>query len=116
MRWLGEERGSGTVMAIGVVLLGLSLLLGVAQVGVAAAGSAAAHRAADLAAIAGATSVLTGGDGCGAAGEYATKNGARLRSCSVNGWMVTVRVSKPLNFGLVGEAVSESRAGPEFAA
>lgn len=111
---LREERGSGTVMALGLILLGLALTLGLAQVGVAAVGSTAAHQASDLAAIAGATAVLTGGDGCVTAGEYATKNGSHLESCSVSGWMVTVRVAKPLKIGLVAEAQSTSRAGPEF--
>lgn len=111
---LRDERGSGTVMALGLILLGLALTLGLAQVGVAAVGSTAAHQTSDLAAIAGATAVLTGGDGCVTAGEYATKNGSHLESCSVSGWMVTVRVAKPLKIGLVPEAQSTSRAGPEF--
>lgn len=111
---LRDERGSGTVMALGLILLGLALTLGLAQVGVAAVGSTAAHQASDLAAIAGATAVLTGGDGCVTAGEYATKNGSHLESCSVSGWIVTVRVAKPLKIGLVPEAQSTSRAGPEF--
>lgn len=111
---LRDERGSGTVMSLGLILLGLALTLGLAQVGVAAVGSTAAHQASDLAAIAGATAVLTGGDGCVTAGEYATKNGSHLESCSVSGWMVTVRVAKPLKIGLVPEAQSTSRAGPEF--
>ena len=111
---LREERGSGTVMALGLILLGLALTLGLAQVGVAAAGATAAHQASDLAAIAGATAVLTGGDGGATAGEYATKNGSHLETCSVSGWMVTVRVAKPLKIGLVAEAQSTSRAGPEF--
>jgi len=101
-------------MALGLILLGLALTLGLAQVGVAAAGATAAHQASDLAAIAGATAVLTGGDGCATAGEYATKNGSHLETCSVSGWMVTVRVAKPLKIGLVAEAQSTSRAGPEF--
>ena len=111
---LREERGSGTVMALGLILLGLSLTLGLAQVGVAAAGSAAAHQASDLAAIAGATAAPTGGDGCATAGDYATKNGSHLETCTVSGWMVTVRVVKPLRIGLVAQAQSTSRAGPEF--
>lgn len=111
---LREERGSGTIMALGLILLGLALTLGLAQVGVAAAGATAAHQASDLAAIAGATAVLTGGDGCVTAGEYATKNGSHLETCTVSGWMVTVRVAKPLKIGLVAEAQSTSRAGPEF--
>lgn len=102
-------------MAVGLILLGLSLILGVAQVGVAAAGSAAAHSASDLAAIAGATDLLSGGSGCGKAREYASKNQAIVTSCQVSGWMVTVEVVKPLDFGLVREARSTSRAGPEFA-
>lgn len=111
---LREERGSGTVMAMGLILLGATLILGMAQVGVAAAGSASARQAGDLAAIAGATAVLMDQDGCSTAGEYAVKNGARLTSCSVSGWMVTVTVAKPLAFGLVREATTTSRAGPEF--
>lgn len=114
-RRLREERGSGTVMALGLILLGITLTLGVAQVAVAAAGSTAAHGAADLAALMAATDVLTGGSGCGTAGEYATKNHVQLVSCQVNGWMVRVEVLKPLGFGIVTEARAAAKAGPEFA-
>lgn len=110
-----NERGSGTVMAVGLILLGITLMLGVAQIAVAAAGASAAHGAADLAAITGATDVLTGGSGCSKAQEYAAKNHAQLVSCQVNGWMVRIEVVKPLGFGLVSEARARAQAGPEFA-
>lgn len=114
-RQLRGERGSGTVMAVGLILLGVSLMLGVAQIAVAAAGATAAHEAADLTALMAATDVLTGGSGCATAAEYAAKNRATLASCQVNGWMVQVEVVKPLGFGLVTEARGSAKAGPEFA-
>lgn len=112
---LAQERGSGTVMALALILVALALILGVAQVGVAAAGGAASHNAADLAAIAGATDLMSGGEGCPLAKVYAAKNGARMVSCTVSGWMLSVKVVKPLGFGLVKSASASSRAGPEFA-
>lgn len=114
-RCLHQERGSGTVMALGLILLGLSLILGMAQIAVASVGAAGAHSAADLAAIAGATDLLAGGDGCGKAHEYATKNHATVESCRVSDWMVQVEVVKHLNFGIVREARATAKAGPEFA-
>lgn len=114
LRRCREERGSGTVMALALILLGVGIILAVSTLGVAVAGSSAAHTASDLAAIAGATDLLEGGDGCGVAREYASKNAAVLTDCRREGWLLTVRVRKPL--GVLGAAQAVSRAGPEFAA
>ena len=89
-----QERGSGTVLAIGLILFAGALIFGVAQLGVAAAASSAAQKASDLGAIAGATETLSGGDGCAKAREYVSKNGASIRSCEVEGWMVKVEVER----------------------
>ena len=97
-----QERGSGTVLAIGLILF-------------AAAASSAAQKASDLGAIAGATETLSGGDGCAKAREYVSKNGASIRSCEVEGWMVKVEVERHIGFGLVKTARAHARAGPEFA-
>ena len=110
-----QERGSGTVLAIGLILFAAALIFGVAQLGVAAAASSAAQKASDLGAIAGATETLSGGDGCAKAREYVSKNGASIRSCEVEGWMVKVEVERHIGFGLVKTARAHARAGPEFA-
>lgn len=112
---LADERASGTVITLGLILLGLSLTVGVAQIAVASTGSTIAHSAADLAAIAGATDLLSGGNGCDTAREYATKNHTTLVSCQVRDWLLRVEVVKPLGFGLVHEVRAKAKAGPEFA-
>lgn len=114
-----SERGAATVVA--VALLGLLVLLGCALSVVAAIFTAhrTAQAAADLAALAGATSVAApgsvGGDPCGVAGEVAQANGARLTQCTVDGRTVTVRVAVPgprWRGWAAGDLGAESRAGP----
>lgn len=80
------ERGSGTVMAVGVVGV-LSVLL-VAGVLIAAAVVAGQHArtGADLAALAAAGELMVGADAasaCNSAGRVAESNGATLVRCTV---------------------------------
>ena len=108
------ERGSAVPFA--VACLGLLLVMGVG-LGVAAA-LVADHRraqaAADLAALAGAVDLTRGGEGCGAAGQVAAANGARLASCRVDGSDVRVRVvvTGPRWLGASADLAAEARAGP----
>lgn len=107
------EEGAGTVLA--VAMMGLLVTVSVAVSGVV--GVVAAHRraqsAADLSALAGAAALQDGGDPCERAGSIARRNGATLRSCAVDGWEVTVAVTSTIQ--LPGDSMQLSargRAGP----
>lgn len=99
-----DERGSGSMLMIGVMTVVLMLSLS----GICLAGYlVAAHRAraaADLAALSGAAVFVTGGDGCGAAHRNARSNGGRLVSCEQVGdqvdFVITVRVEVRVRTGV----------------
>jgi secretion/DNA translocation related TadE-like protein len=99
-----------------MAMAGVLLLLGAALAVVTA--MVAAHRvaqsAADLAALAGARGVATGGDGCAVARRIAGVNGARLTSCEVTGRVVSVEVVAPGPhwLGQSADLSARSRAGP----
>ena len=109
----GREDGAGTVLA--VAMMGLLVTVTVAATGVV--GVIAAHRraqsAADLSALAGAAALQDGADPCFRAGEIASRNGAMLRRCQVDGWDVAVQVAAVVH--LPGEPMqleARGRAGP----
>lgn len=109
-----EEAGGASLFAVSMVAV--LLLLG-AALGVVAA-MVTAHRtaqaAADLAALAGATSLQQGRDGCAQAAVVASANGASLTGCRTDGrdvW-VDVRVTGPRWLGQVGDLSGRARAGP----
>ena len=107
------EEGAGTVLA--VAMMGLLVTVTVATTG--AVGVVATHRraqaAADLSALAGAAALQDGGDACGRAGTIAHRNGARLRSCRVEGWNVAVEVASTLRLpGGSLDLPARGRAGP----
>jgi secretion/DNA translocation related TadE-like protein len=105
------------VVPFAVACLGAVLLLG-AALGVAAAmvsDHRTAQAAADLAALAGASAVADGQDGCAEAGRIAAGNGASLSGCSVLGREVRVAVvvSGPRWLGAHADLMAQSRAGPD---
>lgn len=120
-----SERGSGTVMALGVIAV-LMILMGLVHT-LSAVGAARTQAAAagDLAALAAADAArgLLVGDPCSVAEDVAAANEATLEDCTVGGaeptevWVV---VSRPVlaGQGLGGvdlsvlRAYSTSRAGP----
>jgi secretion/DNA translocation related TadE-like protein len=109
-----RERGAATLV-VGTCLSVL-LLLG-AALGVVAA-MVHAHRvaqaAADLAALAGATALARGDDGCARARELAVVNGARVLACRTldrDVW-VSVAVEGPGWLGQRGDLAATARAGP----
>ena len=108
------EDGAGSVLA--VAMIGLLVTVTVAAGGVV--GVVATHRiaqsAADLAALAGAAALQDGGDACGQAAEVARRNRARLSSCAVDGWNVSVEVSADTARlpGGVLDLQARGRAGP----
>lgn len=109
-----RERGSGTILAVTLVMVVGALLVALmllAQAGVMASRTAAA---ADLAALAGADAArgLTPGDPCGVAAEVAAHHGVRLASCEVmRGEVVEVSTELSGHY-LYGTATGRSRAGP----
>jgi secretion/DNA translocation related TadE-like protein len=108
------EAGAASLLV--VTCAGLLLLVGCALSVVAA--MVAAHRtaqtAADLAALAGATRLASGGDPCTAAQQVAHDNGARLTSCAVTDRDVTVEVevTGPHWLGQRHDLAAQARAGP----
>lgn len=108
-----SERGSATVLALTVIgALSLAGLLLASVAGVLVT-QRRMEAAADLAALAGASAVQEGGDGCAAARDVGRRNGAEAVVCRVVGseLRVTVRAEK----ALLGRSVTvsgQARAGP----
>jgi secretion/DNA translocation related TadE-like protein len=106
-----DDDGSGSILAVAVIgsMLCLVALLAPLYIGLSAKSRAAG--AADAAALA-AADVAVGiapGSPCAAASSVADANGARLAACSVDGVIVTVRVTVPIiGFSVPGAAT----AGP----
>jgi secretion/DNA translocation related TadE-like protein len=109
-----DERGAGSVLA--VAMMGLLVTVTVASAGVV--GVIGAHRiaqsAADLAALAGAAALQDGGDACAQAADVAARNRATLSGCAVEGWNVSVVVSAHSAAlpGGVLDLRARGRAGP----
>jgi secretion/DNA translocation related TadE-like protein len=116
---LADERGSGTMLMIG--LLGILLAFGTTAIW-AAGYLAAAHQAraaADLAALSAAVAIEAGADGCAVAGRVAVDNGIRLSVCDLVGdqvdFVVSVEVVRPVRTGVPGlpaEVTAVAHAGP----
>lgn len=106
-----SERGAATLL--GVALSGMLLLLGVtlAEITAVVAAHRRAQAAADLAALAGATSP---GESCSAAQRVATANGARLTGCLLEAAdvLVSVEVDPPPGLDRVVTIRGQARAGP----
>lgn len=102
---LRDDRGYATVLSAGIIASVVALALVVAAVVGWVADSHRAQVAADLAAVAGATALHTGGDACTVARETAQLNGADVVDCNVTGADVTVTAATGR-----GEAVA--KAGP----
>ena len=111
-----DERGSGTVYALGVIAVLLAAAVGIAGLIQAQSATGRARAAADLAAISGATvlsSVIAPGDPCAMAQRVAAANGASVSACSVAGEDVTVSVVVPTTIlGQPRQATAQARAGP----
>ncbi|ANH38006.1 hypothetical protein I601_1573 [Nocardioides dokdonensis FR1436] len=105
------ERGAATLL--GVALAGMLLLVGVtlAEISAVVAAHRRAQAAADLAALAGATSP---GESCAAADRVATANGARLTGCLLEGAdvLVSVQVDPPPGLDRLVTIQGQARAGP----
>jgi secretion/DNA translocation related TadE-like protein len=106
----GGERGSAAVSGVVAMLLLVVVTITGAQVGAAVVVRHRVTGAADLAALAAATSLPGGAENaCEQAKRVAEANGGVLESCSTSGWEVVVSVSAVTPFGPVN---ARSRAGP----
>jgi secretion/DNA translocation related TadE-like protein len=105
------QSGSGTVYVLSLVVLLLAGTVGVAGFAGLATAKHRATTAADLAALAAAS---TPGDGCSVAAGIAEQNGVRLTSCRREGSDVTVTVAMVARapFGLRPTVTAMARAGP----
>lgn len=108
------DRGSATILVLGVVGVAMALLLGLGAVAGAQSSRGAAQSAADLAALAGAAAALAGSESaCERVREVAERNAARLEGCEqLAGSVVDVRVSRSAGPGVPGRAQASARAGP----
>lgn len=104
------ELGSATVYVVSLMVLLTAVTVGVAGLAGVVTAKHRATAAADLAALAAAS---TGG-GCSVAAGTARHNGARLTSCRREGSDVTVTVAIVARapFGLRPEVTAMARAGP----
>lgn len=110
-----SEQGSSTVIVAGLISLLCVIGTAVLVIGMARTARHQADAAADLAALAAASALLEGGAApCAAAADIATRNGANLTGCTIEGQTVRVAVSVPVNLGTwgLGEALARARAGP----
>ncbi|WP_345341687.1 Rv3654c family TadE-like protein [Rhodococcus olei] len=108
----GDDRGSATVTACFAMLALITLVLTVGHLGAAVVARHRAQAAADLGALAAASSADRGADGaCAAAGEITGRMGARVSECRFDGWDVLLTVTVPVAVGS-GAAVAAARAGP----
>lgn len=113
------ERGSATVLMLGIVCALLTLTLSGLDLCSAVVASHRARAAVDLSALAGAGVLLQGGragHACAAAARVAAANGARITRCSADAGrsLVVGVVVRPMVPG-IGDAVASARADPALA-
>ncbi|GAB4087097.1 hypothetical protein GCM10028784_37270 [Myceligenerans cantabricum] len=104
------------MLVLGIVGAVLLLMAGLAALGAAQNGRGAAQSAADLGALAGATALRDGGDGCATAASVVARNGAEATSCDVpEAGVVRVEVRRavalPGRWPSLGAAQVAARAG-----
>ena len=109
------QRGSAAVLGTVLVAVLMMVAVLVAAVGGAVADSRRAASAADLAALAGASALQAGKDGCAAARSNARRNGARVSFCRVDGQDVTVHTERSTQrvLGRRFTVRAVARAGPD---
>jgi secretion/DNA translocation related TadE-like protein len=108
-----SEQGLAAPVLVGLTAVLAFVTMAGAVVGRVVVEQRRAAAAADLAALAGATAVQQGSEGCVAAARSATANGARLAACVRAGDEIDVVVAVPAR--LVGRSVevtARARAGP----
>lgn len=108
------ETGSASMWLTPMVAIIGVVTLVLAHVGAALVERRQAQSAADLAAVAGATALQHGEDGCGRAAAIAERNEADLVGCSVSGRRITLRVRRHVEVPVLGDVpvTARARAGP----
>ena len=107
------EQGAGTVLAVAMIGLVVTVTVGTSGAVGVVAGHRRAQSAADLSALAGATALQGGGDACHRARVIAGRNGTDLQRCQVDGFEVVVVVARSVRLpGLPMELKARARAGP----
>ena len=107
------EQGAGTVLAVAMIGIVVTVTIGTSGAVGVVAGHRRAQSAADLSALAGATTLQNGGDACQSASAIAGRNGAELQRCQVDGTEVAVVVARTVRLpGLPMELKARARAGP----
>lgn len=110
-----EERGSATVVMLGVIASVLTLTISGLLLASAVLASHRARAAADLAALAAAGVLLRDGPAlaaCESAAHVAALNHGRVQQCIVSGTEVLLRVVVVAGVKGLGVASARSRAGP----
>ncbi len=108
-----DEQGAGTVLAVAMIGLVVTVTVGTTGAVGVVAGHRRAQSAADLSALAGATALQNGGDACPRASAIAGRNGTDLEACLVDGTEVVVVVVRSVRLpGLPMDLRARSRAGP----
>jgi secretion/DNA translocation related TadE-like protein len=112
------DRGGASIMVLAAGLFLVAAGLAGAAIGTARVGRHQAQAVADLGALAGAAEAVFGeGPACARAGRFVLANGGRLRSCTVDGLEIVVRVEVPVRpLGRLRHAEAAARAGPIYAA
>lgn len=109
------ERGSASVLAMLVAGLVVVGALGLAWWAGAVAVRHQAQVGADLAALAGAQSYVTGRPVCPAAAEVARSNGSRLVGCEIHGFAVWAQVEAVRTLILLGREIPVAARGAAWA-
>jgi secretion/DNA translocation related TadE-like protein len=111
-----HERGSATVVMLGVIASVLILTVSGLLLASAVLASHRARAGADLAALAAAAVLMQGGTepaACGSAARVAALNRGRLEQCLASGVEVWLSVDVEASMKGVGVASASSRAGPD---
>ena len=110
-----KEQGSGTVLVLGGIGVVVAVLLGAVALLAAVNASHHARAAADMAALAGAMTLVDPSDPrepCAVAAEFARQNQAILDRCATSADGVTVEVRVSSGWSAIGPARARARAGP----
>jgi secretion/DNA translocation related TadE-like protein len=111
-----DERGSATVVMLGVISAVLMLTVTGLMLGSAVLASHRARAAADLAALAGAAALMRGeppAEACQLASRVAVANHGRVQLCAVSGAKVGLSVAVTPALAGLGVATARSLAGPD---
>ena len=111
-----DQRGSATVVMLGVIASALVLTISGLMLASAVLASHRARAAADLGALAAAGVLMRGGPpaaACQSAAQVAARNHGLVQECIASGSKVRLKVSVVAGVTGVGVATARSRAGPD---